>query len=113
MTQTVQTGFNDAFRKESDADCATAAGPEQEAGQGRHPSTLVDTVGRGRGGTVPSCFLAGEQRTPRACRSGLLDAQEGGMSTMATRTPNGGPDARSRPQGPGRGLRLVRPLLLH
>ena len=49
----MQTGFDDAFRKENDADCATAAGPEQEAGQGRHPSTLVDTVGRGRG--APPC----------------------------------------------------------
>ena len=69
MTRTVQTGFNDAFRKENGADCATAAGPEQEAGQGRHPSTLVDTVGRGRGGHCAK-VLPGRRAANSGCRPG-------------------------------------------
>ena len=37
-TLTVRTSFDDAFRKENDADRATAISPEQEAGQARYPS---------------------------------------------------------------------------
>jgi hypothetical protein len=31
VTQTMKTGFHDAFRKENDADCTAAASLEQEA----------------------------------------------------------------------------------
>ena len=58
MTQTVKTTFGDASRKEYDADCATAASPEQKPGRIDNPAQyLTPTVEEG-GATVPKSVQA-------------------------------------------------------
>jgi len=54
----VKTSFDDASRKEYDADCATVASPEQKPGRIDNPAQyLTPTVEEG-GATVPKSVQA-------------------------------------------------------